>query len=290
MLSSVKPSHCVAIQLDIYYDTELREGLSWSIFDNNGREVTKSDDQAATVSQQSTFLSLPEGSYQLLLKDSAFGTSCCSYGKGGIAIYQEGTLIVEANGSFRSELMLAFEVSKENNINELLHMTDESLQELQIPMYTNSPTMSPTSQPTPSPTPEDVSHRSHEGALIVESKPESSPVLRIEILYDMNPEETGWFLINTDTNEEVFASRFTHEQRNEDNIGKSQQLELIEFDQTQVPAGYHYWFLIADAAGNGICCDHGNGGIRIVQMIHENNTLWESNGQYQTYAEVHFEL
>ena len=67
----------------------------------------------------------------------------------------------------------------------------------------------------------------------------------------------------------------------------------------------NYWFLIADAGGNGICCDHGQGEVRVVQATLsyqagntasgyiatvDEHVIFEHRGNFTDYAEVHFEI
>ena len=131
--------------------------------------------------------------------------------------------------------------------------------------------------------------------------------LRVEIFYDMHPTETGWFLVNKDTNEEVYASKFDKKKQIPSNKGKGMSLVIEEFNRLEPGS---YWFVIADAALNGICCQYGEGSIRIVELKwstsysytaaqrdHSDSTtgveervLWQHNGRFQAYAEAHFQL
>ena len=126
--------------------------------------------------------------------------------------------------------------------------------------------------------------------------------LRVEIFYDRFPEETGWFLVNSDTNDEIFASVYDDNQQIPENAGKEMTLEVKEFKDL---AEGNYWFVIADSSMNGICCDFGAGFVRIVQAISyqgeimkdrtdevvvEEHVLWEHNGKFTAFAEFHFEI
>ena len=78
---------------------------------------------------------------------------------------------------------------------------------------------------------------------------------------------------------------------------------MEEFDDLEPGA---YWFVIADAAVDGICCSHGDGYVRIVELkwyqavtaerdhiassTVEERVLWESNGQFQAYTDAHLRL
>ena len=343
-LSAVPPAHCTQIRVDVTMDDFPFE-TEWAILDNYGHEMVVSRrGKNRQPGLTSTVLNVPVGMYRFYMSDK--DGICCSHGQGGIAIYGGSTTnnqLLQHDGKFQNDLVLSFMTESstsdsssgstataaettattpqpynpatqpynptafpDSNTDNIAVVYTENGHGVTSPGSSlsfssgggnNNPTK-PVPATTLSPTQTVPSNSVVQEELVVGS------TLRIEIFYDMQPQETGWFLVNTDTYQEIYASKFDSNRRIPSNAGNALSLVVEEFEELEPGP---YWFLIADAEQNGICCNRGAGYIRIVQLrwtttsavaqrdhaastFMEEHVLWQHNGKFTDYAEVHLQL
>jgi Trypsin len=288
-LSAAPPAHCNEIRVDIMYE-EHSEEIQWALLDEKGHEVTVSLRGTAAVDGLSTtFLHIPAGNYRFFMTDT-FGRSTI----GGITIFRgsnKDSEIARYSGSISDgELLLDFSVGTTLETPSDVAV-DENVAAENVPSIPRNVT-----------TIEELSNP-NKGAYNSSTEVIMGTIsLSVEILYDMYPAETGWFLINKDTSEEVHSSKFDGNATVTENAGNALTLVVQEFKDLQ---SGNYWFLIADAGHNGICCDHGQGGLRIVQSTLyteqadtstgylanlDDRIIFEHRGNFTDFAEIHFEL
>ena len=264
----------------------------WALLDDYGQEmVLRRRGSIKNVGLSTTILRVPAGSYRFYMND--VDGICCKNGRGGIVIYlgDSNQELFRHDGVFFEDILL----------NVTIPSPDPAMAPIDAePATTNTlPGMTIPAKPAlPSEigSPTDAS-----GMEVIKS------TLRVEIFYDMYPMETGWFLVNTDSNEEIYASTYDKNRTIPANHDKAMTLVVEEFEELN---DGNYWFVIADAAQNGICCSSGDGYARIVQVtlfesslvaettqvqkrddsgiILEEKVLWESNGTFGAFAEAHF--
>lgn len=106
--------------------------------------------------------------------------------------------------------------------------------------------------------------------------------LRIDIVYDRYPIETSWILKNVD-NDEIITNSDPYTIKEEGLI-----TTLVE----NLSHG-NYSFTVSDTAKDGICCQYGNGYIKIFQRsiyLDDDIILWDQPGDYGAGTNVIFEL
>ena len=296
-LSEVPPAYCVPLRVEITMDNHPEEA-EWALLDEHGQEmVIQQRGSISKTGLTTTVLRVPAGSYRFYMNDA--DGICCNYGRGGIVIYlgDSNEELLRHDGVFLKDIILdlhvpspvpAAPIPAAVSTNNLPDTTDTILPDLTI-------------SATPSLVSESSSTISSSALEIIKS------TLRVEIFYDMHPTETGWFLVNKDSNEELYAS--TYDSNNTIPANRDNAMTLVVEEFEDLKAG-NYWFVIADAAKNGICCSLGEGYVRIVQVtffessptpdveiqqqrdegdiILEERVVWEHNGTFSAFAESHF--
>ena len=290
-LSEVPPTYCVTLRVEITMDNHPEE-VEWALLDNHSQEmVIQKRGSISKTGLTTTILRVPAGSYRFYMND--VDGICCNYGRGGIAIYrgESNEELLRHDGVFLKDIILDLTVPSP----------------LPAAVSTSAPDTTSTLHPDLT-IPATISVISESSSTISSSALEiMKSTLRVEIFHDTHPTETGWFLVNKDSNDELFSSTYDSNNTIPANRDKAMTLVIQEFDDLK--AG-NYWFVIADAAKNGICCSLGEGYVRIVQVVFfessptpgigvqqqrdegdiilEERVLWEHNGTFSAFAEAHF--
>lgn len=100
--------------------------------------------------------------------------------------------------------------------------------------------------------------------------------IKLQIKLDEYPEETTWELVDNNGYVVSYGGPFALSQSNK-----------LVTKTLSIPNG-QYTLYVDDTYGDGICCDYGNGYVRL-KDIH-NKTFASSNGNYGYYAELDFEI
>lgn len=104
--------------------------------------------------------------------------------------------------------------------------------------------------------------------------PTPSATLRVEIVYDWYPKETGWTLVDKETGATLFVSP---------TYSVDTPMQSVVTDIPDVPLGRSYTLTITDVEHDGLCCLYGKGSARLAILEHdgsEKSTLWSSDGVF----------
>jgi len=353
-ISAMPPAHCVSLRIELTH-TSYPEETEWALLDSYGQEMVFYPRGSIQANGLTTVhLSVPAGAFRLMY-----------YGVGGVAIINQVTneSYLSRSGNTLRDVFLKFTIespmvansttTSSSKATPILTVAPNSAPTTEMPRLNTLPpaissTILDTTAPLASPTPTALSTNQLDKVVQVSSTPSDISVpswitgggvvtssninvnnlhlirtsLRVEIFYDMHPEETGWFLVHKDTNDELYASKYDSNNRISANRDKALSLEVEEFEELQFG---DYWFVIADTGENGICCEKGEGYVKIVQVLFfessvpsidvqvdtttisttmpaeeerddwstvilEEQILWQHKGNFHAYAEAHFSL